>query len=167
MRLALLAATTLIALSRVALADDASRKTFEDRVFEPTVIKAFGIDPGRYASLNSSSRADVISARKTVELLLKACHRGTIDPRIYLSAALKKTYPTGDAVKKAFFDPETIVVLFFVTDFKLESEESIGFSISLVLFSEGNILAQDHNATVKLESGGWKVSSFGGLLLEH
>jgi hypothetical protein len=164
MTLALMTATTLLALSSEALGPNMSREVFEHRVFQPSVIRPFGVAPERYASLNSGSREAIVSARDTLRLFFNACHRKGADPRRYLTAGLRKKYPTGDAVRETLFDPETTVILFLVTDFAIESEERVSLSICLLLFSEGNILAQEHKVEVKRESGGWKVFSLDALL---
>ncbi len=163
MRDVLLTAIVIVAVPAVGDADDVARRTFERQLFSPTVISASGLDAGRFSSIGRRERSDAISAKTALAGFFRACHTSGADPTKHVSALLAEKYRDGDVLKKALFDAETEVVLFFVSDFSIVSEASVEVKYVLVLFSEGSYVVREDHAMLKKEAGEWKILSVGGL----
>jgi hypothetical protein len=156
-RLLRLAATLLVLIS-AALSQNASQKSFEDRLYPVAEIRHFNLDPQQFAALTDTDKKNLLSARDALIGLLRAIEtRSSTIP--FAAPGLIKKHKDSAGLAASLIDPETSIHAVGITDFTLSKPGEIHLHFFVIVFSEGSMSVSEKSATIQHLDAGWRVAA--------
>ena len=160
----LLTFTFLFFLSSIVNASvESNVASFEKELFSPQVLNYFGIGKDRFQSLTTVQKRDLLDARKTLVLFLKATQKPDADLSRFLGRGLLAGYKNRGALLNKLLGQETEILVTSVSDFEFQQNSKLNLKYYVVLFSEGNLLMREDSATLEKHGSTWKIMIIGGL----
>ena len=143
-------------LWRLSCWAQSDQQKFERDFYAPAVIKTMSIDDQRFAGLSPTSRAELLSARKTLNGFFAAVEKPEGGSRAYLAPSLSAKYKEISDLIIPLLGQETSVMSVGISDFSIESS-GIEFKFYIVLFAEGVYVARESSAKLTKIGGSWKL----------